>query len=324
MVLSCIDSEQFQLEYDSFATANYIGVKELRSYKYFFPRHGGKFSYEIIQDFSGSRTVLAGTYQSRDGNSCGETRYWVCSVAEFPSNTYEIIYTGYRNTYYVLFTNDSPYNPSFQSYYSPIYRIEKAVYDKLDTPERLIVGGRRFQEADGVSHKDGDCKPPYSGYNPANSVSITHKWKEYKGSWLVKVYEAGNYRGEVTCHARDPNDSLVMASDAIREFSSSGIERNTRTFSKQKDTQAVEVVVHPSASYIKLVYLINLDSSGNEASRGLIFRFSVPEDLGVPYHKLTCISSEKECPEGTCEVTCGDTICCYNSQGIAVDSFPSR
>ena len=28
------------------------------------------------------------------------------------------------------------------------------------------------------------------------------------------------------------------------------------------------------------------------------------------------------CPENTCEVICGDTICCYDSNGIAVESFP--
>ena len=31
---------------------------------------------------------------------------------------------------------------------------------------------------------------------------------------------------------------------------------------------------------------------------------------------------KEECPEGTCEVTCGDTICCYGSDGIAVQNFP--
>lgn len=28
------------------------------------------------------------------------------------------------------------------------------------------------------------------------------------------------------------------------------------------------------------------------------------------------------CPEGTCEVECGDTICCYGSDGISVFNFP--
>ena len=46
------------------------------------------------------------------------------------------------------------------------------------------------------------------------------------------------------------------------------------------------------------------------------------------YHKTTlnvCPEIEDEnnkCPEGTCEVICGDTICCYGSDGIAVTSFP--
>ena len=34
------------------------------------------------------------------------------------------------------------------------------------------------------------------------------------------------------------------------------------------------------------------------------------------------VIEDSQCPEGTCEVTCGDTICCYGSDGIAVTSFP--
>jgi len=30
---------------------------------------------------------------------------------------------------------------------------------------------------------------------------------------------------------------------------------------------------------------------------------------------------EDECPEGTCEVICGDTMCCYGSDGVSVHSF---
>ena len=34
-----------------------------------------------------------------------------------------------------------------------------------------------------------------------------------------------------------------------------------------------------------------------------------------------CVANQ-QCPEDTCEVVCGDTICCYGSDGIAVTSFP--
>lgn len=45
-----------------------------------------------------------------------------------------------------------------------------------------------------------------------------------------------------------------------------------------------------------------------------------PDPQAVVSYTYTCGSSG--CPENTCEVTCGDTICCYGSDGIAVSSFP--
>lgn len=43
--------------------------------------------------------------------------------------------------------------------------------------------------------------------------------------------------------------------------------------------------------------------------------------LQEPLVAWVCIDNN-QCPENTCEVICGDTICCYGSDGIAVDSFP--
>ena len=35
---------------------------------------------------------------------------------------------------------------------------------------------------------------------------------------------------------------------------------------------------------------------------------------------VSCIN--QACPENTCDVMCGDTICCYNSKGISVFNYP--
>ncbi len=41
-----------------------------------------------------------------------------------------------------------------------------------------------------------------------------------------------------------------------------------------------------------------------------------------PEYKVICHEDCKGCPEGTCEVDCGDHLCCYDEQGIAVESIP--
>ena len=58
-------------------------------------------------------------------------------------------------------------------------------------------------------------------------------------------------------------------------------------------------------------------------------RFIAYKDSEVVYQevRVSCpeveIVEEDTCPEGTCEVLCGDTICCYGSDGISVFNFPA-
>lgn len=40
-----------------------------------------------------------------------------------------------------------------------------------------------------------------------------------------------------------------------------------------------------------------------------------------PEYEVICNCDEK-CPPGTCEIQCGNVICCYNDEGIAVKSIP--
>jgi hypothetical protein len=50
--------------------------------------------------------------------------------------------------------------------------------------------------------------------------------------------------------------------------------------------------------------------------------FSSPEQCSLaPIFEIECQPCRK-CPENTCEVICGDRVCCFSSEGIPVDSFP--
>lgn len=48
----------------------------------------------------------------------------------------------------------------------------------------------------------------------------------------------------------------------------------------------------------------------------------VHENTATNCPEVEVINNTQACPENTCEVICGDTICCYDSNGIAVESFP--
>ena len=71
------------------------------------------------------------------------------------------------------------------------------------------------------------------------------------------------------------------------------------------------------------------DSSRNRNPDGdSAYVFSVTKNNTVVHQEVRDICPEAEivpdsqCPENTCEVICGDTICCYGSDGVAVTSFP--
>ncbi|WP_013320974.1 hypothetical protein [Gloeothece verrucosa] len=47
-----------------------------------------------------------------------------------------------------------------------------------------------------------------------------------------------------------------------------------------------------------------------------------PDDCSdPPLFKVEC-KPYKRCPEGSCEVICGDMVCCYSEEGNLVESFP--
>lgn len=43
-----------------------------------------------------------------------------------------------------------------------------------------------------------------------------------------------------------------------------------------------------------------------------------------PEYQVICDCDDEKCPEGTCAIECGDRICCYGSDGIAVKSIPLK
>lgn len=68
-------------------------------------------------------------------------------------------------------------------------------------------------------------------------------------------------------------------------------------------------------------YLYATKLVGSRRTYRFITKFDNPFPEYETIFDIACGSTS--CPEGTCEVTCGDTICCYNSQGISVANFPA-
>lgn len=75
---------------------------------------------------------------------------------------------------------------------------------------------------------------------------------------------------------------------------------------------------------VVLTKLIRIDGQSDNCGD---YIFTVTKNGQVVYQETREEIPEVEilgdgCPPDTCEVTCGDTICCYNSEGISVHDFP--
>lgn len=69
------------------------------------------------------------------------------------------------------------------------------------------------------------------------------------------------------------------------------------------------------------LFVMSEQLNGGFVSLLLAYQSSDERCSLAPIFEVECEYCKK-CPENTCEVICGDHICCYNLEGISVDSFP--
>lgn len=58
-----------------------------------------------------------------------------------------------------------------------------------------------------------------------------------------------------------------------------------------------------------------------------IASFTSPEGCEAPTYTIECDPLDKEddcksCPDGSCELICGESVCCYDNNGLLIESFP--
>jgi hypothetical protein len=150
-----------------------------------------------------------------------------------------------------------------------------------------------------------------------NGLVITHQ-RIGRRYFNIKGYANGNLLGVLNI---DTNPSNFFIEPLVRFSSTQPIASGFKSirFDKQPN-QAVEVLVNSRNTNAKDVYIVDLNEQGVVTGRTLIFTFQTAQGKTAPTYSIECISNE--CPPNTCRVICGDTVCCYGSDGIAVESFP--
>ena len=125
-------------------------------------------------------------------------------------------------------------------------------------------------------------------------------------AWDINIYFDGELqltRGVRTSTESPPEDRVFITE------ATPGSPK-TETFNFVNKPQEVKLIQVEGTEYTwKLIKVV---SEEQEEEISLFYGIE-PE--------LSCFLQEGACPQDTCPVSCGDTICCYNSEGIPVDSF---
>lgn len=159
------------------------------------------------------------------------------------------------------------------------------------TPE--IVTGRKYLCIEGYPRWSNDVAPCYTGYNA---------WDEY--------FKAR--------HTLSPGksfySSLKLGASYIEQviekpLTNSQIVKITNNYQKINFGNCETLTFLPPWGKYKVEFRL---STGGTDTR----YFDT-----LPIFNLGCREPEG-CPENTCEVICGNTVCCYNSDGESVESFP--
>lgn len=328
MVLSCIRSTSFVLEYESFGYKNSLTLKSRispsgrRQYAYnrYNAKNNGVITWEFEELKAHRQYGAIGTCEIKKRGEPGFESYYFASNSGANSVIPSLAIEETSSAQFKILAASSEGLDELP--YAPIYGLAAGV-----EPEdyQLCISNQ-------TPYSDNSFSIFSTNYDPsrwhirsiARGLQITHVFRGGNPAvWDIVFFEDGveAQRNQIQSSVdswREPPDS-----NPINSSLPSSVTRQ-RTFNKAADSQAVEVLVSPTFPHTNNVWLINLNEGGVEDSREIIFSFSSFINNPPPRYSLTCVPNEDNvCPDGTCEVICGNTICCYGSDGVAIASFPN-
>lgn len=138
--------------------------------------------------------------------------------------------------------------------------ISKEVYDDKTSRTNAITSYSPIK--DRISYYPSSCDGRnYGNFNAGSDAVVTHQIEAYRKGWLVNVYGDGELHETFATAYADPDDKNLPHPDMVISNGTDEIVRTIQQFTKEKNTQGVDVITHPSAPYRKLVYLVNLGAT---------------------------------------------------------------
>lgn len=302
------------------------GEYQRRFAKSFYPQNNGVLTYEVSEvDLSNAIYRLWGTYTQGVQSDCGKKAYWFLSGISQSLLDIEIVVRGTRKQYAAYYdpNNLDNRNPRWvnlaHSNPSSINPITGQPFEEGEEPEESGV-----YYSNTIIHQVNECvgNSIYGGHGATNlSGGTPVRYEHNNGSFTVSVYEDGELLGTALTNGKYPEPD-TLPDDAIvgDTVSNTNPVWVTKTFEKEANTEAIEVLRRTPTSRYFDVWKITLDDNGNEINRRTIYSFGNSDTEPLVEWSLDCIEID-ECPPDTCTVDCNSHYCCYGSDGISIHSF---
>lgn len=279
----------------------------------------GTLTYTIEEVKEYRQYTAYGSYTSVGIETCGDTLYWMSKIFSGETRDNVSIYSkGGGETIFYVDIGDPPITNRYGIPYEfDCRKISLSKYEELED-DSIPFLNTQIPETPVYRVVREGCTDPAT-YRDASSLSDVKIRRVGTAFWKITFFLNGQFYQEKTTKAYylDPF-SLYEGITIEEEVPSTSYA--TKSFTKKKNTQAVEVLLDPDKPHGKQVWLVDLDEEGEEIGRSIIFEFERAEGQSPPSHRITCIETS-ECPENTCKVDCNTHYCCYNSEGISIESF---
>lgn len=293
------------------------------------------YELELANGQCPTKYHLFGTYKVANLSNCTGTGYWRTSFAVHRDDAVSFIpELDNQGDWAIKLTNgvfsklhprsEEDYNknylPDLRNFGFKNYQVDYPNRPCINTnfPYGYEVQSTKLVRVDGQPDDCGDCTftirsndeivhqeirdvCPEVEQLPCRLSDISQEIKIEKTPWLSRI-EVVDYAYDVRLGLLVDSDNygLLLAKKQIPD-ECLNIYKNNITATIPNDF--IQLANQPENAYNQITQICSADG------------------CPPPEYQVIC-DCNKECPEGTCGIQCGDRICCYGSDGVAVKSIP--
>ena len=331
--LPCYNKSTVNVEYDEKTTDiinirlyDYVSGFEFARYDNIKPINGGSLTWEFEEDIRKIKYAYLGTYEigsyNPPNNNCGDTGYFISfgyiwgNEIDNPLVTRDVL-----TEILGIYSRIDPINSTTSDRFIAARAITKDIYDDwLANSEGDNANSTNLELL-----KVNECVTNSSLQNDltgALSATITNVFKlPNPESWQVVVKEDNEEIFRSAYVVGSGNNNLFQPNnDRVRvTFIASTTTKINKQFDKSRNSGVyVENIPNLDIDGKLTGYTVNLIQKNKDnivLDTDLIIETT--DRLPAPLVTINCIG----CPDNTCAVDCGDKICCYGADGIAIDFY---